>query len=150
MADGEDTLEHIRFFFRIWLMNHAHIALSCGSGLIGVNPGNDNQLIPRILLNLHQAVYIVANGFFIICGTGADNYQKFTAFPSKYFFYFLVSFLFESCKFWSQWKLLSDFCRGRQQVNKCKSHIVSPPIVPPGFLSGRFHLNTLSQCFIIV
>ena len=52
LPNGNDTLQHIFFLFRVWLMHHALIAFSGGSRLVGVNSRNQNQLVLDLFLHL--------------------------------------------------------------------------------------------------
>ena len=58
-------------------MGDTFIAFSCGTGFVGVNPGNDNEAVRYLFLYFAQAADIVADRIFIVSGTWADDYQKF-------------------------------------------------------------------------
>ncbi len=75
-ADSNQSLHHIRFFFRIRLGSDSFVSFARGSWLVGVDARNDNQLVPDIFLYFCKPVYIVADRVFVVCRTRPDNYQK--------------------------------------------------------------------------
>jgi len=68
------------------------VALTGGTGLIGVDPGDQDQLILYLFVDLCKTADIVADGIFIICGAGTDDYKKFIAFSGEYITDLLISF----------------------------------------------------------
>ena len=122
MANRQNSLKHIRLFFRIRLMNHAHVALAGSPRLIGVNSGYNNQAVLCLFLNLYQTVNVVYHRVLIICGTGADNYDKLVTFPRKDFSQFLILLLLLLGEIGSQRKLFPDDIRRGKTADKCERH----------------------------
>ena len=48
-ADRYDAGKKVRSLVRLGLMEHSLIAVSRGTGLVGVNPGNDHQFIGDLI-----------------------------------------------------------------------------------------------------
>ena len=84
LADGDDALIHIGSLFRVRLGQKPFVALPGGSGFVGVDPGDDDQLLLYFLLNRNQTAGVVADRVFIVSGAGADDHQKFIALAGKY------------------------------------------------------------------
>lgn len=83
LSHGDQTREKVRFLFGIRLGNHSLVAFSGGAGLVGVDTGDQDQLVLHLLVHLGKSCYIVAHGICIVCGTGTDDDQKFIALAGK-------------------------------------------------------------------
>ena len=75
LTDSDDALVHIRLGIRIRLMQHTFIAFACGSWLIGIDSGNQDDLIRNLFFNSVQSGDILQNGLTVISRTRA-NYQN--------------------------------------------------------------------------
>ena len=128
VADGQDALEHIGLLLRIGLVHHAHITLARGPRLVGVDTGNDDELVLCFFLNLNKASRVIAHGFLIVGRAGADDHNKLVAFPGEYLFDILIPLLFDLCQLLVQRELFPYLCRSRQFVNKRESHFLYPPM----------------------
>ena len=84
------TVSHAGTFFRIRLMKHTLIPVASGSGLVGVDAGNQDQLILGILLKFYQTACIIQNGIFIVSRAGTDNNKKLVTLSADCFFYFFI------------------------------------------------------------
>ena len=75
LADGNDAGQHILFLFRIRLVEHALIAYALGAGLIGVNPGNNEELFADLMVHFREAGHIFQDSVFPVRRAGADEEQ---------------------------------------------------------------------------
>ena len=85
------TVSHARALLRVWLMKHALVALTGGSGLVGVNARNNQQFVLGCFLNFHKTVGVVEHRFLVVSGTRSDNDKKLVAFSCNDIFYFLIA-----------------------------------------------------------
>ena len=122
MADCQDPFKHVRAFFRVRLMDHAHVAFAGSPGLVGVYSGDNDQTILCLLLYFYQAAGIVTYGLLIIGRAGAYDHQKFIALSRKDFTDLLIPLALELGQLGIQGKLFPYLSGGRQLVDKCKSH----------------------------
>ena len=80
---GDQAVEKIRFSFRIRLVYDTFIAFSGGAGLIGIDPGNEDQTVCYFFLEACQAGYVVTDRVLVVCRAGADDNQKFIGFSGE-------------------------------------------------------------------
>ncbi len=73
LSHGDEALGQIRGFFGVRLVYDAFVALPGGSGLIGIDAGDDDNLILHLFLHLCQSADVVADRIFVVRGTGTDN-----------------------------------------------------------------------------
>ena len=52
LANGDESLMHIRFFLRVRLMKHSLVSLAGGTRFVGVDTRNDDETVRGLLLNL--------------------------------------------------------------------------------------------------
>ena len=76
-ADCDESGNHIRFCLRIRLGSNSFIAFSGGPWLVRVDTWNQNQLVFRLLVYSCQAVDIIHNRLFFVCGAWSDDDKKF-------------------------------------------------------------------------
>ena len=76
LSDCQKSLKQIRCFFRVGLVKNAFVAVAGGSGLIGVDSGDDEKTILRILLNTDQPGNIVTDRILIVGRAGTDDHQE--------------------------------------------------------------------------
>ena len=152
MADGQNSLQHIRLLFRVRLVDHSHVALAGGAGLVGVHARNDHQAVLRLLLHLDQTGHIIHNGFLVIRRAGADNDQELVAFAGNDLFDFFIPLFFAGGQFRRKGKPFPNDIRGRNFCHKRKSHdfmILSPsaPHIPALYCRAelRFFLCILHR-----
>ena len=115
-------LIHIRFFLRIWLMQHPLVAASCGSRLICVYTGNDKESVLDLLIDPGQTLHVLADSVLPIRRAGPDNDKKFITLSLQYvrdLFILLCLLLYSRC---CQRKFRLDQLRCREQALKCKCH----------------------------
>ena len=84
---GDQTAGKIRFLFGIGLADNSLIALSGSTGLIGINAGDQDQLVLHLFVDFGEPAYIVTDSRFVVSRTGADNDQKFIAFAGEHITY---------------------------------------------------------------
>ena len=99
---------------RVWLMKHAFIALAGGSGLIGIDPGNENELIGNLFLHTAKPGNVFQNRLTVIGGAGADDQNHFAAVPGEYVPDGLIPFRLDPGQLIGQRVLLLDILRDRQ------------------------------------
>ena len=90
VADGMKAVSHAGAFFRIRLVKHTLITVSGGSGLVGVDSGNQDQLILGILLKLYQTAGIIQDGILIVSRAGTNDNKKLVALSADCFFNFFI------------------------------------------------------------
>ncbi len=66
------------------LVEHALVPLSGGAGLVGVHPGDEQQSLPHLVLELGQAQAVLQHRVLPVGGAGADDHQKFPALPLEH------------------------------------------------------------------
>ena len=84
LTDGNDALVHIGLGIGIGLMKHALISLSRGSRLVGIDTGNDDDLILDLILYLAKTGNILQHRLAVICGARTDDQKEFIRFAFKY------------------------------------------------------------------
>ena len=93
----------------IRLMEHALITLTGGSGLVGVDPGNQNEFIGNLLIQSAESGDVFQNWFFMICRAGTDDQQEFIGFTFKDFADLSVPLSLYSYHSFAERELLFDF-----------------------------------------
>ena len=83
ISGGNDALEQVRPALRIRLMQQPFVTVSCGPGLIGIDTGNDEDMILYFLLDRGQTVHVIQNAVFVIRGAGADDQKDLVAAAGK-------------------------------------------------------------------
>ena len=81
--DGDDALEEVVFPLRVGLVQEALVALAGGAGLVGVDPGNQDQLFPHLLLQARQPGAVFQHRILPVGGAGADDEGHPAAPPRK-------------------------------------------------------------------
>ena len=76
LSDSDDSLEHVRLFLRVWLMQHALVPVPGGPGFIGIDPGHDKDPVLHLLRQFPQPVHVVHHAVLVICGAGTDHQDK--------------------------------------------------------------------------
>ena len=71
--DGDDTLQHVLLALRVGLVQQAFVALSGGPGLVGVDPGDQNEPVADLLLQSRQPGAVVQHRVLPVGGAGADE-----------------------------------------------------------------------------
>ena len=112
-TDSDKTGQKIWFFLRIRLVHHAFVAISRGTRLIGINPGDNQDLILNGILYFPKPGKIVTYGVFVIGRTGTDNSQKLIGFSGKYIADFLIALIFQSFDSFGDGILSANLRRGR-------------------------------------
>ena len=65
-------------------MYHSLIALTAGSGLIGINSGDNKYLVLYLILNLCKAVNVIKNAVLSVGRAGTDDKQELIRLACKY------------------------------------------------------------------
>ena len=107
-ADGNDALQHIGGFSGVGLVQKTLIAVAGGAGFVGVDPGNQNQLVRHRLLQFGQPLAVFQHRVLPVGGAGADDQHHFAAFSGENVGNFLVPAGFDLRKFGGQGVLLLD------------------------------------------
>ena len=110
-ADRNKTCKEIWLFFWIWLMYHTFVSFACGTRLIGIDAGHNDNFISNFLLDFAKSGQIVQHCIFIVCGTWTNDCEKFIRFACKNIFKFFVAGIFDCLKFCINRKLIADFFR---------------------------------------
>ena len=76
LADSDDAGQHILFLFGIRLVQHAFVPYTLGAGLVGIDPGNDQEFFLYLLIQFRQAVHVFQHGVFPVRGAGPDDQQQ--------------------------------------------------------------------------
>lgn len=82
MADGVQALCHTWPLLRVRLMEHALVAVTGGTRLVGVDTRYDNKTVFGLFLDIDQAAGVVQDRILVIGGTRSDDDQKFVAFSA--------------------------------------------------------------------
>ena len=107
-ADGDDALQHIGGFPGVGLVQKPLIAVAGGAGLVGVDPGNQNQLVRHRFLQFCQPLAVFQHRVFPIGRAWTDDQHHFAAFSGENVGNFLVPAGFDLRKFGGQGVLLLD------------------------------------------
>ena len=113
-ANGDDTLQHIGGFSGVGLVQKPLIAVAGGAWLVGVDPGNQNQLVRHRFLQFCQPLAVFQHRVLPVGGAGADDQHHFAAFSGENVGNFLVPAGFDLRKFGGQGILLLDLLGDRQ------------------------------------
>ena len=119
---GDQAGQKIRFFFGVRLMHDPLIAFSGGPGLVGIDSGNQNQLVLYFIVYPCKTVHIVTYGIFIVRRAGSDDYQKTLVSSGEDFSDLGIAFPFYLGKTRRQGEFFLDFFRGGQFLYKLKTH----------------------------
>ena len=87
------------------------VAFACGTRLIGIDAGHNDNFISNFLLDFAKSGQIVQHCIFIVCGTWTNDCEKFIRFACKNIFKFFVAGIFDCLKFCINRKLIADFFR---------------------------------------
>ncbi len=107
-------------------MQHSFIAFAGGAGFVGIDSGNQNQLVLDFFIDSGQSADIVADGLFIVGRTGTDDDQEFAALSGEYVFDLGVSFLFQFHSLCRHGIFLTNIFRGGKFRYISKRHKFSP------------------------
>ena len=66
------------------MVQHTLIANACGTGLVGINAGDDDNFVRYLVLYLAQAVNVFQNGILTVGRAGANDQNQLVAFTGKY------------------------------------------------------------------
>ena len=84
VADGHDALVHIGLGVGIGLVEHTLVALARGTGLVGVDAGDDDDLIRHLLLNSAETGNVFQHGLLVVSGARADDQDELVRGALKY------------------------------------------------------------------
>ena len=72
LSHGNQSGKKIRLLFGIRLMDDSLVAFAGSPGLVGIDSGNQNQLVFHLLVYFGKPADVIADGIFVICGTRTD------------------------------------------------------------------------------
>ena len=122
LPHGDEPCHEIGLFLGIGLVDDALVALPGGAGLVGVDSGNQYQLVLHLVVHLRKAAYVVADGVLVVCGTGADDDQELVASPGDDVPDLRVPLLFCPGEPLGERVLLTDLVGSGQFLYKFKTH----------------------------
>mgnify|MGYP007070330327 CR=1 FL=1 len=70
----DQSLLHIRQPGWIRLRGDSLVAVSGGAGFVGIDSGNEDQLVLYLIVDFGQTIYIVTDRVLVIGRTGADDH----------------------------------------------------------------------------
>ena len=73
LSDGDEPFQQVRRGLRIGLMDHAFIAFARGTGLVGIDSGDDDAFVFDLFLYRDQAMEVIHDRRLIVRGTGSDD-----------------------------------------------------------------------------
>ena len=79
----DHALEKVRARIGIRLVDQSLVAVSCGPGLIGINAGNDKDLVLDLLPQRDKPGNIIYNAVFVVRGAGTDDQGELVALAGK-------------------------------------------------------------------
>ncbi len=118
MANGANTLVHIRLFTRVRLVEHTLVPGAGGAGLAGINAGNDQNFVRHLLLHLCQAVDIVNHRILPIRRARADHQQQLVALAADNGGDLLIPLVLVGSQLRRQGHLFFQLLRNGQLANK--------------------------------
>ena len=89
------TCQEIRLFLGIGLAGDALVAFAGSTGLIRIDPGDQDQLVLDLLIDSCQTIDVVTYGILVISGAGSDDHKEFIAFAGENITDLGVSFFFD-------------------------------------------------------
>ena len=108
LADGDDALVEVGLLLRIRLVHHALVAVAGGAGLVGVDPGDQNQLVRHRFLQFGQPLAVFQHRVLPVGRAWTDNQHHFAAFSGENVGNFLVPAGFDLRQLGGQGILLLD------------------------------------------
>ena len=126
MTDRKDSCKYIRFCFRVRLMEHPFVSLSCSTRFIRIDPGHKHKAVSNLFLHLCQTVRIFAYGVFIVGRTGPHDHEKLIGFSCDHITDKSVATGFYFFHFFGHRLQCFDLVRRRQLSDKCKTHCIFP------------------------
>ena len=129
MADGVQALCHTWPLLRVRLMEHALVAVTGGTWLVGVDTRYDNKAVFGFFLDIDQAAGVVQDRILVIGGTRSDDDEKFIAFSADNLLNFFITFSLVGNELRRKRELFLDLCRSRQFVYEFECHSSSPRFV---------------------
>ena len=122
LSDRDKALKHILALGRVWLMYHSLIALTGGSGLIGVDSWDNKYLVLYLILNLCKAVNVIKNAVLSVGRAGTDDKQELIRLACKNISDLGISFSLDFLYFFGDRELLLDILRDRQLPDEIHIH----------------------------
>jgi len=122
LSDRDKALKHILTLGGVWLMYHSLIALTGGSGLIGINSGDNKYLVLYLILNLCKAVNVIKNAVLSVGRAGTDDKQELIRLACKNISDLGISFSLDLLYFFGDRELLLDILRDRQLPDEIHIH----------------------------
>ena len=124
-AHGDQAGKKVRLLLRVRLVDDSLVAFSGSAGFIGIDPGNQNQLVFYPVVYFCQPVNVIADRVFIVCGAGTDDNQESVALPGDDIADLAVPLLLQGDEFFRKRIGFPDLCRCGQFLYKFKTHGIS-------------------------
>ena len=126
LADGHDALVHIRLCVRVRLVKHTFVALAGGTGLVGINTGNDHDLVADLFRQPAQAGDVFQYRLAVVSRAGADDQNKLVRLSFKHSLDLCVPCVLDHRHALSQRKFLLHLQRNRKLTVEIHVHIHDP------------------------
>jgi len=122
---GLKAADHVGVFFEVGLVKHSLVAESVSSRLVCINARNDEYFVFDLFLKAREALYVFADGVFMVRGAGAYYEQEPVVHACKYISYFCVTRRFCPCKVLIKWIFLAQLFGVWKFSYILKAHIFS-------------------------
>ena len=126
LSGRDDALEHIGLVLGIRLVQQALVAVARRPGLVGVDPGDDQDLVFDLLLDPGQPLQIIHDADLIVRGAGSDDQEELIAPAGKDLPDLRVSLFFDRAHGPGQGVHLLDLHRDRELSFKIHIHNICP------------------------
>ena len=148
VAHRQNTTGHIRFLGGVGLMEHALVPVTGGAGLVGVNAGDQQQLVLYLLLHRAQAVDIFQHRVLAVGRTGPDDQNQAVIFTGKDFLDLLIALGLFLLQVRAQGKLRFNLLRRGQFAVPLHGlfHVFSSPHSPVHTRSYRIIESSAAVC----
>ena len=94
MSDCNNARKHIRILIGIGLVKHTLVAVAHGSGLVGIDAGDQNQFVRHLFAYLCKTGNVVHNRILVIRRARTDNKKLFIRFADEHLGNIRIKFLF--------------------------------------------------------
>ena len=122
LTDGDDTLDKVRLIVGVGLVEHTLVAVARGTGLTGVDTGNDHDLVLNLFLNVSESGNVVENAILVVCGAGSDDEKELVGFTAEDLLDFDISRFLDRGELVSNGVHFLNFLRNRQFADEFHIH----------------------------
>ena len=124
-AYGDYAVQHILGTVGVRLVEHTFVALSCGTGLSGIDAGDNEDLVFYLFLNCGKAGDVVHYRVLSVGGAGTYYQNESLVLSSEYCFHFLVTLCLCLCDAFRERVKLLYKLRDRELSVECHAHLFS-------------------------